>query len=141
VSRNDEEGWKMTQLMAIGSRCIDCNGGGMADVRNCEHDGCELQLFRMGRGVRGKGSIVKPTHRYCLWCMGGQTMEVTHCPTSSCPLFAYRFGYGPRDARHSQKYGLLASIPDGTDHGHTLTATIATEGLLGQSAVSVDPEA
>ena len=131
VGNDHDTAVRRTPLKSIRKRCLDCTGGEMGAVRKCELDNCDLHPFRMGHG---RGSKLKTIRQHCLSCMNKQIMEVSNCPTSSCPLFIYRFGYGPRDARHSQKYALPASIPDGTDRGDTLTATLASEEPRGNQS-------
>jgi hypothetical protein len=84
----------MTPLRAIRTKCLDCCAGELATVRNCDLcEQCQLWPFRMGKGVRGKGSIIKPIRRYCLWCMKGQPNEIRLCPSAErCALYPYRFG-------------------------------------------------
>jgi hypothetical protein len=74
----------------------------MATVRRCEFPACQLHPFRMGRGVKANGSILKPIRRYCLWCMRDQPYEVRLCPSVKCALHPFRFG---RRASKSQRHG------------------------------------
>lgn len=43
-------------LKAIRSRCIDCSGGSLGEVRSCSHESCSLHPFRMGRNPNIKPS-------------------------------------------------------------------------------------
>ena len=86
----------MTPLKAIRAKCIDCAAGELGTVRSCEFPDCPLHPFRMGKGVRGKGSILRPIRRYCLWCMRDQPNEVRLCPSAErCALYPYRLGRRP----------------------------------------------
>ena len=38
-----------TPVQAIQKKCIDCSGGSLAEVRNCELTDCPLHIFRMGK--------------------------------------------------------------------------------------------
>jgi len=79
-----------TPLRAVRARCLACVGSAK-DVRDCEEP-CDLNPFRLGRGVRGKGSILKAIRSYCLWCCDGQPSEVRLCPSVNCALYPYRDG-------------------------------------------------
>lgn len=84
------------QKGAIRTRCLDCAAGNDAEVRHCEFkEECPLHLFRMGKGVRGLGGLMKPIRRYCLWCMRDQPNEVRLCSSGKCSLHGYRLGRRP----------------------------------------------
>ena len=87
----------MTPLKAIRTKCIDCAGGELGAVRSCDfREECPLWPFRMGKGVRGKGGLLKPIKRYSHWCMNGQSVEVRLCPCGPrCALYQYRLGRRP----------------------------------------------
>jgi hypothetical protein len=79
---------KLTPLRAIRSKCIDCSGHELNEVRNCQADDCPLFSLRMGRGNR---KTFRAIRSYCLWCCG-QRDEVRQCPSVKCSLWEFRFG-------------------------------------------------
>lgn len=90
-----------TPLKSIRAKCLDC--GGMADVRTCTfEEECPLWPLRMGRGIKGIRSVLKPIRAYCLWCMRNQRKAVRICPSLECALHPFRFG---RRASKSQRHG------------------------------------
>ena len=42
----------LSRLKAIRRRYLDCSGHSRAEVRGCRQTGCDLYLFRMGKGNR-----------------------------------------------------------------------------------------
>ena len=42
----------LSRLKAVRRRCLDCSGHSPAEVRGCRQTGCDLYLFRMGKGNR-----------------------------------------------------------------------------------------
>ena len=109
-----EKSTKLTPLKAIRSKCIDCSGGVIQDVRECPFDGvhdefCPLFPLRMGKGSR---KTLKAIRSYCLWCCSGQRDEIRHCPATGCPLLAYRFGHRPHKSIPVLKNSLTAGVLD-----------------------------
>ena len=43
-----------TPVQAIRKKCIDCSGGSLQEVRECELIDCPLHPFRMGRNPNRK---------------------------------------------------------------------------------------
>src|SRR5512139_2804775 len=90
----------LTPLKAIRSKCIDCSGFELKDVRECVFDGkdeelCPLYHLRMGKGSR---KTLKAIRAFCLWCCIDQKNEVKLCPSVGCSLWTYRFGKRPHNA-------------------------------------------
>ena len=83
---------KLTPLRAIRSKCIDCSGHELNEVRNCLFEDCPLFSLRMGRGSR---ATLKQIRAFCMWCCIGQRNEVRLCPSVKCSLWVYRFGKRP----------------------------------------------
>lgn len=90
-------GCQLSPLKSIRAKCIDCCTGSLGTVRHCDFKvECPLWDFRMGKGAKGKGGLMKPIRRYCLWCMRDQPMEVRLCPCAErCALYPYRLGRRP----------------------------------------------
>jgi hypothetical protein len=99
----------LTPLKAIRSKCIDCSGGELGEVRNCQLKDCELFTLRMGKGSR---ATLKKIRAYCLWCCIGQKQEVKLCPSVSCTLWSYRFGKRPQKSLLLSKIGTTEGISD-----------------------------
>jgi hypothetical protein len=117
---------RRTPLKSIRERCLDCTAGEMAAVRTCDLHDCPLHPFRMGRGVRGKGSILKPIRAYCLWCTNGQVAEVRLCPSPMCSLHCLRMGRRQRKSACSPPVG-------------ETSAAAGTGGYPGQEQASLWP--
>jgi hypothetical protein len=83
----------LTPLKAIRSKCIDCSGFELKEVRECQFKDCALYHLRMGRGSR---ATLKRIRAYCLWCCNDQSNEVKLCPSLKCSLWQYRFGKRPQ---------------------------------------------
>jgi hypothetical protein len=83
----------LTTLKAIRSKCIDCSGHELKEVRSCRFDDCPLFSLRMGKGSR---STLKQIRAFCLWCCVGQKHEVKLCPAVFCKLWKYRLGKRPQ---------------------------------------------
>ncbi len=49
------DGKPITPLKAIRARCIDCCGGSLKDVRECDHENCATYPYRMGTNPARKG--------------------------------------------------------------------------------------
>lgn len=96
-----------TPLKAIRKKCLDC-AGGQTEVRKCAEENCDLHPFRMGKGVKGKGSIRKPIRRYCLWCCLGRSNEAKLCPSTGCPLYGYRSGRREKSVTTPKQLAALA---------------------------------
>lgn len=45
----------LTALQAIRKKCIDCSGGILSDIRNCNSQDCPLHFYRMGHNPNRKG--------------------------------------------------------------------------------------
>jgi hypothetical protein len=89
---------KTTPLREIRKRCVDCSGGELKRVKECEFGGereeeCPFYPLRMGRGSR---KTLRRIRKYCLWCCCYQKHEVKLCPVVKCSLWEYRFGKRPK---------------------------------------------
>jgi len=84
---------RKTPLKAIRSRCIDCSGYELKEVRRCSLNDCSLYHLRMGKGSR---ATLKSIRAYCLWCCDNKSSEVKKCVVVSCPLWEYRVGRRPK---------------------------------------------
>jgi len=82
----------MTSLNAIRKKCLDCSGGSVKTIRECEHIDCDLYKNRLGTGG---GRYLKLIRKFCLWCCNGFHKEVALCTCNSCPLYRLRFGKNP----------------------------------------------
>lgn len=90
-----------TPLRAIREWCMECSQQSWKEVKNCQHDDCQLHPFRMKKSVKGL-SPLKTIRKYCLWCVVGNHKEVELCHLQhNCPLHPYRFGKRP-DTRRRQ---------------------------------------
>jgi len=92
----------LTPLKAIRKKCVDCSGGELKEVRNCQFAGCPLYPLRMGRGSK---ATLKRIRAFCVWCCCGQRNEARLCLTVRCSLWEFRFG-----KKRPQIGGLLPEI-------------------------------
>lgn len=47
---------KLTPVKAIRRNCLDCSGGSVSEVRNCEFTYCPLYPYRLGKNPNRKGN-------------------------------------------------------------------------------------
>jgi len=83
-----------TPIRSIRAYCLDCTGGGKAEVRACSFMSCPLHPYRMGKRPP-KGSTATPMKTIriqCKECCSGNAAEVRHCPANQCALHRYRLG-------------------------------------------------
>lgn len=129
----------MTPLKAIRARCVDCCAGELVTVRRCDFkEECPLWPFRMGKGVRGQGGLMRPIRQYCLWCVRDQPNEARLCPSVKCALHPYRLGRRPTtrpllsEKPHSTshfRHGTPIEAPDGQGRQLGLFQTLQTGGV------------
>jgi hypothetical protein len=48
-----------SRLKAIRTKCLDCSGNNIAEVRGCRHATCDLHPFRMGKGNRAGRTLTE----------------------------------------------------------------------------------
>lgn len=102
---------KITPLKAIRKKCVECSGGSVKEVRECEHTDCSLFKNRFGKG---RGRYLKLIREYCLWCCIGSPKEVRLCPCVGCFFHRYRFGKNPKKRGCGWEKNLI-SKKDGPD--------------------------
>lgn len=79
VSIQKKTGTKVVDLnrrRAIPERCLNCGEWSIAEVRNCQHDDCDLHPFCMGTGKQNPKERRQSIFRYCSWYMVGNRLEV-----------------------------------------------------------------
>jgi len=109
----------MTPIRSIRAKCLDCSGGDMVAVRNCQSATCSLHAFRMGKSGRTTLIYIRS---YCLWCCLESRALVKACASASCALWQYRFGTRPKKCPSFAEIG-------------------STEAVLEYELVSVDSHA
>ena len=94
----------LTPVKAIRNKCLDCSGGCLDDIKNCECFGnegaiekCFVYPYRMGKRpqVKAEYSPVKSIRKYCLWCCCESFSLAKECLVMDCPLWIYRLGKNP----------------------------------------------
>ena len=73
---------------AIKEKCYDCSGFCHKEVRNCEHDDCQIYDFRTGEDKQDPIARDKAIRAFCLWCMNGSRKEVRFVPQLRLPFLS-----------------------------------------------------
>jgi hypothetical protein len=92
IGKNGHALVNINRRKAIHEKCLNCAGWLHKEVTNCFHEGCELYLFRTGKGPQIAADRSRSIRAYCLACCNGQVGEVSKCPCLECPLYLYRMG-------------------------------------------------
>lgn len=88
------EGYRIVELnrrKAIAERCLNCSGFNYAERQRCEHDECQLYLYRLGVGKCNSRARNTAIREYCRdFCTEGGDYPVRLCPSRDCSLYTFR---------------------------------------------------
>ena len=103
-------------ITAIRAKCIDCTGGSLKTVKECEITDCHLYPYRFGKSpYRGKPKPdaylppLKAIRSECLSC-NYTAKEVRLCPCMECSLYPLRMGMNPFATEKRRTVGRKLSL-------------------------------